>query len=100
MNALDRSFLKFHKENPHIYKLFCKYSLEAIASGQKVYSARGIVFRIRWFTDVETRSSEPFKINDHHSPYWARMFMRDWPQHDEFFRTRLATADFSALPVE
>jgi hypothetical protein len=33
-------------------------------------------------------TGEPYKINDHYSAYYARLFMRDYPEYDGFFRTR------------
>ena len=35
--------------------------------------------------DDPTRS---LKINDHHSPYYARKFEKEFPEHADIFRTR------------
>ena len=83
----QKRFEAFHEGNPHVYELFKKYTLEAIAAGRETYSTISIFERIRWYTDIETQG-DPFKINQNFAAYYGRMFMRDFPQHDGFFRTR------------
>lgn len=83
---LVKSFVKFHLANPGIYDLFKHFASEAINAGMKRISARFIVERIRWEVNVATTSAgwniaagKALKINDHHSPYYARMFADDYP---------------------
>lgn len=83
----EARFEAFHRDNPHVYELFKKYTLEAIASGRETYSTISIFERIRWYTDIETQG-DPFKINQNFATYYGRQFMRDHPEHDGFFRTR------------
>lgn len=45
---------------------------------------------MRWFTQVETDDPDGFKINDHWSPYYARMFVEDFPQYEHFVERRTA----------
>lgn len=80
--------LRFHKQHPRVWDLFVKFTLGRIDRGFKNYSARGIFQRIRWETEEAQTSEIEFKLNDHHSPFYARRFMRMYPQHDGFFRTR------------
>ncbi len=89
MTELRKKFSEFHTDNPQVYELFKKFTNQAIGTGRKNYSARTIFHRIRWHTDIETRSDDGFKINDHHSPYYSRMFIQDHPQHKGFFRDRM-----------
>ena len=88
-NKLNKKYCwwKWHNENPHIYELFVKYTFEAIQAGHEHYGAKGIIERIRWHTSVET-SGDIFKINNNHAPFYARLFMVDYPKHDGFFRLR------------
>jgi hypothetical protein len=81
------AFNKFHAENPDVFRLFVRFTREAIAAGHKRYSAHAILHRIRWHTSVETRG-DAFKINDHFAPMYSRLFMREFPQHDGVFETR------------
>lgn len=83
-------FDEFHAENPHVYELVKHYAKQAIQSGHKHYGMKSIMERVRWHTSIET--NDTFKINNNHSPYYARMFMDDYPQHAGFFHTRKAAA--------
>ena len=80
-------FFKFHESNPFVYQTFCKRTIQMIEAGRKHYSARAIIEVVRWDIDVQT-SAEEFKINNNHIPFYARMFMTAYPEHDGFFRTR------------
>ena len=80
-------FFKFHESNPFVYQIFCKRTIQMIQAGRRHYSARAIIEVVRWDIDVQT-SAEEFKINNNHIPFYARMFMTAYPEHDGFFRTR------------
>lgn len=90
-NALEEQFLKFHEANPHIYTLILRFSREAKAAGRPRFSMRAIFQRIRWYTAVETLDdSEPrFKLNDHHTAFYARLVMAQEPEFAGFFETRI-----------
>ncbi len=90
---LVREFRQFHSDNPHVYELFKRFTFQTIRAGRTYYSSDAICHRIRWHTNVETRAYDEFKINDHYTAFYARMFMRECPQHDGFFRTRASMAD-------
>lgn len=80
-------WLEFHKQNPQVWKLFERFALQAVRSGRLNYSARTIMERVRWHSEVITRG-DTFKINNNHVPFYARLFMQTYPQHDGFFHTR------------
>lgn len=79
----------WHKENPHVWDLFQRFTFEAINAGYDHYSTNSVIERIRWHSEIETRGDK-FKINNNHAPYYARYFHHMYPQHDGFFRTRNA----------
>lgn len=83
-------FAEWHEANPHVWLLFVRFTREAILSGRKHYSARDIIHRIRWHTNVELRSTDEFKINNNLSPYYARIFIACFPQHGRLFELREA----------
>lgn len=83
----EAKFRVFHANNPHIYELVKKYTFEVIATGRDRFSMTSIFERIRWHTNVETTGGEQFKLCQNYIPYYSRMFMRDFPEHDGFFRT-------------
>lgn len=87
MNHLHEAFKKFDSANPHVYELFKKYTLDTIKAGRERYSAITIIHRIRWHTSIETQSDNGFKIANAHAAFYARKFMKDFPQHGSFFKT-------------
>ncbi len=86
MGKMEREFWVFHRENPYIYRLFERFALAVVNRGYEHFGARDIIHRIRWETNVETNDPE-FKINNNHSPYYGRLWMRDHNMPG-FFRTR------------
>jgi hypothetical protein len=86
---IDDQFYVFHHDNPRVYELFKQLALEAIMSGVKHWSADNILHVIRWKTKEDgRRAGEQYKINNNHSSRYARMFAADFPEHENFFRTR------------
>ena len=84
---LVRAFREFHEGNPHVYELFCRFSFAASRKGLHRFSARMVWHRMRWYAAFET-TDQTFKLNDHHTPYYARMFMEDHPGYEGFFELR------------
>jgi hypothetical protein len=76
-------FLAYHKANPDIWKAFRDYALQA-ARARKRYSAKTIMERIRWDREITTRGT--FKISNSFTSYYARAFVRAFPQHGHLFR--------------
>lgn len=85
--TLQEKFNESHAKNPEIYELFKKYTFEVMGKGFKNFGAHTILHRIRWYSDVESNGEE-FKINNNYSAYYSRLFMKDFPEHEGFFRTR------------
>jgi len=79
----------FHQQHPEVWDLFVKFAFQKINAGFAHYSARGIWHRIRWETEVPT-DTDPltFKLSNNHTPFYARAFMKKYPAHQGFFRTR------------
>ena len=81
--------IRFHKDNPEVWDLFVRFTFEMINKGFKNYSAQhGIFARIRWEMDVGGNGVTQFKINNNYSAFYARRFMKMYPQYDGFYRTR------------
>ena len=91
--ALRAEFETFHQANPHVYRLFKRFTFDAIRAGRKRFSSDAVLHRIRWYTNIETTDEAGFKINDHWTAFYARLFMRDHPEHEGFFALRTAAAD-------
>lgn len=87
----DTKFPAYHLQNPHLYDLFKKYTMEAISSGRNNFSAEAIINRMRW--DSLVSGNDSFKINNTYKAFYARMFMNEFVQHKGFFRTRKSKFD-------
>lgn len=97
MIAIEQRFATYHSKNPHVYEMFKKFAFAAAAE-KATYSADAVLHRMRWYTEIETRGDR-FKINNNYAAYYARMFMKDFPQYRGFFRTRrLAVEERPPLP--
>ena len=86
-SALEQAFREFHEANPHVYALFRELASEVIRAGRVRFSARTIWHRMRWYAAFET-TDEEFKLNNNHSPYYARLWLKDHPQYPGFFELR------------
>jgi hypothetical protein len=103
-------FLSFHHANPQVWELFKKYTFQALRVGHRRYSSRTILHLIRWHEDVETVGAgklfdgTELKINNNHSPWYARVFMTVYPEWSGFFRNRellsMYTPAWRPIPVE
>lgn len=78
--------IRLHNKSPHVYAKFKQLTLQAIRAEQFV-GAKAICEVMRWQTTVEQGGS-PFKICNTCISYYARWFMRDYPQYKGYFRTR------------
>lgn len=77
-----RAFLAFHRENPDVYRLFMRFARQVKGAGYERYSSDAICHRIRWHVNIDTKSGDGFKMNDHYTAHYARLLMEDYP--DEF----------------
>lgn len=88
-DQLEEQAADFHKRNPEVWTLFCRFTFEAIKRGFRSYSGQAIFERIRWETDqADTEGRSTFKLNNNYRAWYARRFMELFPQHKGFFRTR------------
>ena len=79
----------YHKKHPEVWDLFCRFTLIQIKKGFKHYGAHAIFQRIRWETDKPNVDGlSEFKIANNHFPFYARAFMKKYPEHKGFFRIR------------
>ena len=87
MDNTFEEFQKYHETNPQVYEMFKRFAFELINSNVKSTGVRLVIERIRWETTIQTEG-DAFKLNNNWSPYYSRMFMKDYPQHKGFFRVR------------
>ena len=87
MSKLEKAFNKFHKENPHVYRMFDEYAREAFATGRKLFAVATVWEVMRWYTTVKT-NDPTYKLNNNHKAYYARLWMSRMEKREGFFRTR------------
>ena len=87
-NPWPEFFWAYHDKHPEVYEVFKRFTFDVIATGIKHYASAAIVHRMRWWSEIERDDLEPFKIDQRLCTYYGRMFMRDYPEHAGFFRTR------------
>jgi hypothetical protein len=89
LSAIEAAFWDFHLQNPQIYELFHQFATQSAArKGRKHFGVAAVFERIRWSVMVETEGGGEFKLNNNYRAYYARLWMRDNPQYQGFFRTR------------
>lgn len=91
-SPLEQRAIEFHQANPHVWQLFIRYA-KAAAARVPHWGCRAVFHRIRWYTHIETESADRFKINNNHSPYYARLFEQEFPEHAGFFTTRITKGE-------
>ena len=79
---------EFHIQNPEVWDLFVQFTFEMIRRGFSNYSSNAIFERIRWEKDAGGDGTSQFKLNNNYRALYARRFMRMYPEHEGFFRTR------------
>jgi hypothetical protein len=92
----ESRFREYHATNPEVYQWFKKFAFQKIRAGAKHVGAKAIFERIRFDSPVMA-SGDPFKVNNIFTPYYARLFMRDFPQYAGIFETRRAKADVEGV---
>src|SRR5262245_28756509 len=83
-----KRFKKFFKANLNVWNLYVRFTFELINAGFSHYSSNAVFQRIRWHVNIETRSFDGLKLNDHYHCYYSRLFHAVYPQYDGFFRNR------------
>lgn len=91
MRKVRERFLKYHRDNPHVYDLFKEYARKVREDGLKKFSARGVFDILRWRVAFETKGE--FKVGNDVSPYYARMLIHEDPTFAPFFTLRQSDAD-------
>lgn len=81
-------FLQFHQENPRVYELFEKFSIELIYKGLTKLGAKMIIERIRWEMVTGSKDQQGFKINNNYTCYYSRLFAKNKPQYAKYFDYR------------
>ena len=66
-------FKLFHAENPELYQMMERFSLEA-GKTRKRFSIWMVANRVRWYTKIETTGKE-FKVSNDYLALYARLIV-------------------------
>jgi hypothetical protein len=84
----EQDFWRFHAQNQHVYGLLTNLARKVKEAGHERYSMQALFEQLRWHHDVELRSQEPFKLNNNHCKFYARLIMQQEADLADFFETR------------
>jgi hypothetical protein len=90
-NQFTPEFLAYLPENLHVYQAFEREARKVAARGRTHYSARTIIEVLRHNSTLEEVGGT-WKLNDHYTPYLARLFALIHPAHSGLFEFREAKA--------
>jgi hypothetical protein len=100
---MKKQFEEYHEANPHIYEAFKKLALEAVKT-KKHFSCRGIFHKLRWDSMIageEWGKKDGYKLLNATSPYYGRMFEKEFPRYKGFFRKKkILPEDFDYDPED
>ena len=88
----EEAFEQYDKEHPYIYEGFVRYTMQ-VAQKREYFSAKAVFHRMRWDTAIGETDAE-YKLNDGWISHYARKFMKEYPQYDGFFETRLRRVSY------
>lgn len=92
MTKNTKRFLKFHREHPQVYSLFCQITFQAMQKGLQNFGAGAIFEIIRWETDIVSSIKTRTLCNTFRA-YYARLFEMQHPTYKGYFRNKLSAAD-------
>ena len=85
--TIREAFLRFHRENPHVYDELVKLAFRAKYRGVKKVGI-GMLFEVlRWGHALRT-GGDDFRLNNNYRSYYARLIMSREPMLLGFFELR------------
>lgn len=81
----------YDRLNPEVWRYFKLFSFQMIDRGYKRIGSKMIFERIRWETMITGDGT--FKINNNYTPYYARKFEQEFPEHSGIFAMRESHLD-------
>lgn len=101
-DKLREQFLKFHRDNPQVYERIVEMCEELWSRGWRHYSMRTIIHALRFRFDLESGGEDVeieggevrrVKLNNNHSPYYARLLITQKRKFRDFFEFRRAEGE-------
>ena len=95
LDEIQEQVNRYDEKYPKVWDRFVELTFDRINVGFKNYSVKAIIERIRWdMSDIGADGFAEFKISNNIAPFYARKFMKIYPDHDGFFKTRIQTSTF------
>lgn len=95
-----RRFLKFHRENPHVWTAICRICRELLDDGFQECSMWAIFNKLRWERYIETKGEEKFKLSNDFIAYYTRLMIACWPGMKDFFTTCRMMREWEPTPIQ
>lgn len=93
LSKIERDFEKFDRENPEVWRLFCRFAHDALNYGARHrIGGKAVMERVRWSAIVEEKA-KPFKVNNSYTSYYVRKWQSTYPQCAHVFETRKVKSD-------
>jgi len=86
--TIQQRFDQFHQDNPEVYLHLVQYAREVRARGYRKFGIGALWERLRWYTQIETTSGEPFRLSNDFRSRYARLIMQREPDLEGFFNLR------------
>lgn len=87
--SIREKFNVFLREHPEFWREFVKRTKQLIERGIKHYSADAICHIVRFHSLVDGRDTEQYKVNNNYTALMARKWQEEFPDHADFFETRI-----------
>lgn len=91
LNDIDKQFILFHEDNPHVYLTLVKEARDLRERGWETFGMKCLYERARWLLTMKTRipeDMEPYKLNNNYTSRYARLIMQQEPDLKGFFNLR------------
>lgn len=87
-HSLQERFEEFETANPHVYRQLVQLAKQWKEAGHSKCSIDMLFHLLRWQYGINTKSTDKFKLNDHHTSRYARKIMEENPELAGLFDTR------------
>jgi hypothetical protein len=93
-DEMDEQAHAFVVDHPDVWRLFCRFAFDLVASGRPHGGAKAIWERIRWeyATSAHTARDVDHALNNNLVAPIARIFAATYPERASFFRFRERTS--------
>jgi hypothetical protein len=85
--TIEKAFLRFHGENPHVYQEIVMLARRAKRRGATKIGMKMLFEVLRWRHTLAT-GGDHFKLNNNYHSYYARLVMLREPDLVGIFETR------------